>query len=82
MRTEPGRDIETRAKMASMELHALRSRMNHHFIFNALILLNYFIDRNEKQFVCDYVARFASLMRKTFIHSEKTRFHLEKTEVT
>jgi sensor histidine kinase YesM len=67
------RNIQIQSKTASTNLKALRMQMNPHFIFNALNSINYFIDRNEKQQASDYVAKFASLMRKILINSEKSQ---------
>lgn len=62
---------EFEAKVSDTELKALRAQMNPHFIFNALNSINHFIENHERQQAGDYLAKFAALMRKTLVNSEK-----------
>ncbi|MCM4156301.1 tetratricopeptide repeat protein [Gramella sp. AN32] len=64
-------------KVCDTELKALRAQMNPHFIFNALNSINHFIDKNDKEQAGDYLTKFADLMRKTLVNSEKKEVLLE-----
>lgn len=48
---------------AELEMQALRSQMNPHFIFNSLNSINRFILQNNKSEASEYLTRFSSLMR-------------------
>lgn len=67
-----------RAKIAETELKALRSQMNPHFIFNSLNSIKDFISRHETKTAENYLAKFASLMRRTLESSEKELVSLEE----
>ena len=66
-----------RMELASAELKILSAKLNPHFIFNALNSINQFVCKNEKQLACDFINRFALIMRKTLINSEKGKILLE-----
>lgn len=50
-------------KTSELQLEALRSQMNPHFIFNALGSIQYFIQTEAKDKADEYLGRFAKLMR-------------------
>lgn len=50
-------------KLTDMELRALRSQMNPHFIFNSLNSIQYFVLNKEPEDAYNYLAKFSSLMR-------------------
>jgi len=50
-------------KMVDLELKALRSQMNPHFIFNSLNSIQYFVLKNEPKEAYTYLTKFSSLMR-------------------
>lgn len=50
-------------KMVDLELKALRSQMNPHFIFNSLNSIQYFVLKNEPKEAYNYLTKFSSLMR-------------------
>ncbi|MDA9774609.1 histidine kinase, partial [Saprospiraceae bacterium] len=60
-------------KLAEMELTALRSQMNPHFIFNALGAIQYFINTQNVEKADDYLAKFAMLMR-SILESSKSKY--------
>ncbi len=60
-------------KIAELELTALRSQMNPHFIFNALGSVQYFIQTQETEKADSYLSNFAKLMRK-ILDSSKSKF--------
>ncbi len=58
-------------KMASLEMLALRARMNPHFIFNALNSIQKFMTVNDKESANEYLTKFANLIRLVFDTSAK-----------
>ncbi len=63
---------------AEAELAALRSRMNPHFIFNALNGILYHIEKKEYRLSEKYLVRFSHLVRKIFELSAVKTVSLEK----
>ena len=66
-------------RIAELELTALRSQMNPHFIFNALGSIQYFIQTQETEKADNYLSDFAMLMRK-ILESSKSKFITLKEE--
>lgn len=60
-------------RIAQLELAALQSQMNPHFIFNALGAIQYFIQTERTEKADEYLSDFALLMRK-ILDSSKSRF--------
>ena len=60
-------------KFAELELQALQSQMNPHFVFNALGAIQYFIQKNNASAADSYLAKFAKLMR-LFLESSKNKY--------
>ncbi len=56
-------------QLAELELQALRSRMNPHFIFNCLNSINRYILKAESQMASYYLSRFAKLIRHILDYS-------------
>jgi len=56
-------------KVAGLELQALRSQMNPHFVHNSLNAIQYYIQRNEVERSENYLSRFAQLVRLFFEYS-------------
>jgi ligand-binding sensor domain-containing protein len=50
-------------KLAEVEMAALRSQMNPHFLFNCLNSINRFIQRNEPDAASAYLSKFSRLIR-------------------
>ncbi len=59
-------------RINDVELEALRSQMNPHFIFNSLVAIQYYILKNEKSLAAKYLTKFAKLMRM-FLESSKSK---------
>lgn len=57
--------------MAQLEMKALRSQMNPHFIFNALNSIQNLINRSETEQANRYLLTFAKLLRRVLSSSEK-----------
>jgi tetratricopeptide (TPR) repeat protein len=52
-----------------LEVQALRSQMNPHFVFNCLNAINRFILSHETEAASDYLTKFSRLMRMIMNHS-------------
>jgi hypothetical protein len=71
------RKLEIQKKMAEFELHALRSQMNPHFVFNSLNAIQYYIsDENYNQSEV-YLVKFARLIRMIFDFTKKKEILLK-----
>lgn len=55
--------MDTRQKMADVEMQALRAQMNPHFIFNCLNSINRYIVKSDQATASLYLTRFAKLIR-------------------
>ena len=72
--------LQQRAK--ELEIQALRSQMNPHFIFNCLNAINYFILSHETEAASDYLTKFSRLMRMIMNHSRHSLITLaEEVEI-
>lgn len=60
-------------KISELELSALQSQMNPHFIFNAIHSIQHFIIKNDELNANEYLTKFANLMR-LFLESSKRKF--------
>jgi hypothetical protein len=56
-------------RIAGLELQALRSQMNPHFVHNSLNAIQYFIQRNEVELSENYLSKFSQLIRLFFEYS-------------
>jgi hypothetical protein len=56
---------------------ALRAQMNPHFIFNALSSIQYLVFTQQTEEAFQYLASFATLLRKVLEHSEKQHITLD-----
>ncbi len=72
--------LQQRAK--ELEIQALRSQMNPHFIFNCLNAINRFILGHETEAASDYLTKFSRLMRMIMNHSRHSYIMLaEELEI-
>ncbi len=55
--------VDTKQKMADVEMQALRAQMNPHFIFNCLNSINRYIVKSDQATASLYLTRFAKLIR-------------------
>ena len=60
-----------RRRIRELELRAIRSQMNPHFIFNALSSIQNLINRSANQEANEYLIDFSRLLRKVLATSEK-----------
>ncbi|MEM6684916.1 MAG: histidine kinase [Bacteroidota bacterium] len=58
-------------KLVELELHALRSQMNPHFVHNSLNAIQYYIQMNDVEQSENYLTRFSKLVRQFFEYSRK-----------
>jgi sensor histidine kinase YesM len=65
-------------QMAEMEMKALRSQMNPHFIFNCLNSIDAQIQRNDKYRATVYLNKFAKLIRNILDSSKQNTVTLAK----
>jgi len=70
--------LKTQKQLAEYELHALRSQMNPHFVFNALNSIQYYITKNEIDLSEKYLVRFSRLIRKFFDFSKDKFISLDQ----
>ncbi len=69
---------EYKQQLAELEIKSLRSQMNPHFLFNSLNSIRNYIIKNEPQIASNYLADFASLMRKILDASEQSKISLSE----
>src|SRR5690606_12049967 len=65
-------------RVAGLELQALRSQMNPHFVHNSLNAIQYFIQRNEVELSENYLSKFSQLIRLFFEYSRKQNITIEE----
>lgn len=69
---------EFNQKIANAELKALKAQMNPHFIFNCLNAIRNLVQQNHTEQAMDYLADFASFIRKVLSYSEAKQITLEE----
>ncbi|MBK9104245.1 MAG: histidine kinase [Saprospiraceae bacterium] len=70
-------------RLSALELQALRSRLNPHFIFNCLNSINRYILKEDKSNASYYLSRFAKLIRHTLDYTSEPDVSLsEEINVT
>lgn len=67
------RKVEISKKFAELELNALQSQMNPHFVFNSMGSLQNLVQNNKVELADMYIAKFAKLMR-LFLEGSKHKF--------
>ncbi len=72
--------LKSKNRILNMHQKLLRSQMNPHFIFNALIAIQNYILKNKKFEASDYLSQFASLMR-TILSSSRKDFSILRDEI-
>ncbi len=65
-------------KLSELEMKALRSQMNPHFIFNAINSIQNYIVKNESRIAQDYLAKFARLIRNVLESSKHENIPLNE----
>ena len=72
------KEVENEKRIAGLEMLALRSQMNPHFIFNCLNSINRFILRNDTESASNYLTKFSKLMRMVLENSKQPLIPLEE----
>ena len=80
IRKHEAEKTEINKNYALLELKALQSQMNPHFIFNCLNTIKYFIATDDKGSAGKYLGKFANLVRMFLINSNNNYISLQ-TEV-
>lgn len=65
-------------QVAEVEMKALRSQMNPHFIFNSLHSINKYMMDNDRHNASEYLTKFSKLMRLILENSRQQEVILEK----
>ncbi len=68
---------EEKKKVLLSELHALRSQMNPHFIFNTLSSIQSFITKSNSRDAVIYLSKFSKLMRGTLENTQKQKIPIK-----
>lgn len=64
------KEAELKQQISEMEMKALRSQMNPHFIFNCMNSIYKFMQENDNQKAGDYLVRFSKLIRAILENSK------------
>lgn len=78
IRKEESARTEINKKMAELELKALRSQMNPHFMFNSLNSIKNYILQAEPKLAAEYLSNFAHLIRMILQNSREKSITLEE----
>lgn len=68
----------TKRKLSELELRAIRSQMNPHFMFNSLNSIQNLVNKNKIEETNIYLSEFAELMRLVLNNSDKQLVPLEE----
>ena len=77
IRIEERLKVEFDKKLSNVEMTALRSQMNPHFIFNCLNSIDYYILKHETEKASDYLNRFSRLIRLILQNSRSNYVNLK-----
>ncbi|MGB0870125.1 MAG: histidine kinase [Flavobacteriales bacterium] len=72
--------VHQKRQFSELQLKALRSQMNPHFVFNALSAIQYYINTNDFETSENYLVKFSRLIRQYFELSKEQEISLE-TEI-
>ena len=70
--------IAREREIAELELQALRSQINPHFLFNALNSIQHYYSRNEERKANHYLTSFAKFIRTTLTYSKSQWINLSE----
>ncbi|MBC8151275.1 MAG: histidine kinase [Bacteroidetes bacterium] len=65
-------------RIAQVEMLALRSQMNPHFLFNSLNTIEYFVLKGDEANATRYLANFSRLLRLTLNHANENTVRLSE----
>jgi len=72
------REFELQLSRSNMEMKALRSQVNPHFIFNCLASIQHFISKNDNKQAEYYLVRFSRLIRQVLENSTQNMVALSE----
>ncbi len=72
------RKVLREKQMSELQLKALRSQMNPHFVFNSLASIQYFINRKDLKRSDKYLVKFSKLIRRFFELSKEDEISLKQ----
>jgi len=78
IRKEEHMQTDFRKQLMDMEMTALRSQMNPHFIFNSLNSINRYVMQNDRLTASEYIAKFGKLIRNVLDNSTSRQITLEQ----
>lgn len=78
IRKKQKQDFDRKVEMSKIELKALRSQMNPHFIFNSLNSIQHYIYNNKSDEAIKYLNKFARLVRIILNNSDKPTVTVEE----
>lgn len=76
IRSEERRKAKYKQDLAEIQMLALRSQMNPHFLFNSLNSLKYYVLSKSKDETAEYLGKFALLVRTILNHSKQKSISL------
>ena len=79
-RSVVARNNEKKQQMTDLQLRAIYSQINPHFIFNSLASALYFIDKKKFDDAYDHVSKFSKLLR-AYLKSSQERFVVLADEI-
>ncbi len=71
------KEFERKVEISKVELKALRSQMNPHFVFNSLNSIQHYIFNSKSDEAVKYLNKFAKLMRVILNNSDKPTVAIE-----
>lgn len=78
VKREQKKEFERKVEMSKIELKALRSQMNPHFVFNSLNSIQHYIINNKSDEAFKYLSKFARLIRMILNYSDKPTVTVEE----
>ena len=78
VKEEEKQKTKVNKKIAELELQALRSQMNPHFMFNSLNSIKNFILRSEPKQAAEYLSNFSHLIRMILQNSREKTISLQE----
>lgn len=64
--------LEDERRFAELQFNIFRSQLDPHFVFNSLNAIGSSIYQDDKETSYDFLQRFATLIRSTLVHADKT----------
>lgn len=71
LKREQKKEFERKVEMSKIELKALRTQMNPHFVFNSLNSIQHYIVNSKSEEAIKYLSKFARLIRMILNNSDK-----------